>query len=112
MAPTLISLVRVRTSLEREHARGGPSHHDQEVGDVGPQRDAGQEREPEGDHQREVRVVGDRDDHGGDRDRDQLGVPGLHAQQRGRRPSARMTSPQIMAIRPGSRTNRLSCRQT
>ena len=34
----------------------------------------------ERDHQREVGVEGDRDDHGGDGDGDQFGVPGLHAE--------------------------------
>ncbi len=46
-----------------------------------PERQAGQEAEAEGDHQGEVGVVGDRQDHGGDRHGDQLGVPGLHRQQ-------------------------------
>ena len=45
VAPTLISLVRVRTSLKREHARRRPAHQHQEVGDPGPKRDAGQDRQ-------------------------------------------------------------------
>ena len=42
---------------------------------------ARQQAEREGDHQREVRVVGDGQDHRRERHRDQLGVPGLHGQQ-------------------------------
>ena len=67
--------------VERQHARRGPPHQDQEVADARPQRQAGQQAEAEGDHQGEVGVVGDRQDHRGDRDGDQLGVPGLHGQE-------------------------------
>ena len=42
-----------------------------------------QQAEGEGDHQGEVGVVGDRQDHRRDRHRDQLGVPGLDRQEPG-----------------------------
>ena len=62
---------------QREHARRGSPHHDQEMGDLGSQRDRRQDRQAERDHHGEALVIGDRHDHPGDRHRDDLGIPGL-----------------------------------
>ena len=62
------------------------------------ERQARQQAQAEGDHQGEMRVVGDRQDHRRQGDRDQLGVPGLHGQQPGDAHRA-TTRPQSAAIR-------------
>ena len=100
VAPTLISLVRVRTSLSVSTPAAVPPITTRKWAMPVPSARQVSRREAEGDHQGEVGVVGDRQDHrrDGHRDRARRSRSGWPAG--GPRPMAATTRPQIVGDPP------------
>ena len=66
---------------ERQDAEGRPAHQHEELRESAPECQAGQHGEAGGDRQCGLSPIGDRQDHRGERHRDQFGLPGLDRQE-------------------------------